>query len=91
MPADTLLSRLRAAHEAATPGPWRDTFDKDGNNNGEVYAVDGYDDMRSVADVRGDRYDADARLVCLARNALPALLDVAEAAEALARLGEVAP
>jgi len=68
--------QLRALHGSSTPGPW-----EVGVGGGVVYArehVPGW----GVADVRdgADTGLSDAELIAAMRNALPALLGVAEAA-----------
>ncbi len=70
---DDVIARLRALHEAATPGPWF------GGPGESVYAGEEHPRGSYIADTFGVGGD-DAALIAAMRNALPALLDVAEAA-----------
>jgi hypothetical protein len=79
------IQRLREAHEAATPGPW------------SARAVEETKDAWWSVDAPGDPPGlaltsvADAHAIVLAHNALPALLDIAEAARRyLAHVAEAA-
>jgi hypothetical protein len=75
------IQRLREAHEAATPGRWvmagaadarsADVFGPDGDAFIEVRWNPG----------RDNDPESDAEAIVLAHNALPALLDIAEAAQ----------
>jgi hypothetical protein len=70
------LKRLRALEKAATPGPWAV---EDGKSVVAMFGdVDVY--AQSVSSTRAVD-ESDAALVAAARNALPLLLDVAEAAQ----------
>jgi hypothetical protein len=79
------IQRLREAHEAATPGRWvmagaadarsADVFGPDGDAFIEVRWNPG----------RDNDPESDAEAIVLAHNALPALLDVAEAARVAVR------
>ena len=81
------LAELRRLHEAATPGPWRtsredmDSFvgSSDGGLESVAYI---YRDPADRIPVIGTSYRNDSRLIAAMRNALPALLSIAEAAEA---------
>lgn len=64
-------TRLRVLHEAATPGPWAS------ESRGIVEGPD-----TSMVAVCGGRPTKDAALIVGAVNALPALLDDADAADA---------
>lgn len=70
-----LLERLRALEQAATPGPWKHDL---GNAD-----VEGPRPERAEVCVRGEHgnYHANLELIAAVRNALPLLLDVAEAVE----------
>ena len=73
-PGMTDPDELRRLEKAATPGPW--AVESDGV----------YNDTRSYMVVPlgdSEQDDADAALIAAMRNALPALLDVAEAAQAV--------
>ena len=70
----TTTDRLRALLAEATPGPWQAT-EKRGKRDGYVRSGD-----RTLADMRLRNGEADAALIVAAVNALPALLDVADAA-----------
>lgn len=81
---------LRAALEAATPGPWtasnRGAYSVGGEDEGSVYGPDGEDTgaefVRPVGDaptIRGEMWFRDAHFIALARNVLPALLAEVEA------------
>jgi hypothetical protein len=79
------ITKLRALHEAATPGPWRQ--DDGGADDwivagpcGEFIADIGW--LGAVNSDAPARPDEDSALIAAARNALPALLDIAEAARA---------
>lgn len=80
------IDRLRELERAATEGPWRwldgngDDDDEIQDGRGEMVATGFRDDL--LPDI------TDGRLCAAARNALPALLDVAEAARALCRINE---
>jgi hypothetical protein len=74
------IQRLREAHEAATPDHWW-LFDEPSETRG-VYGPDG-DELATVQGnlaLGGDALD-NAHAIVLAHNALPALLDIAEAAQ----------
>lgn len=66
------IAELRALLAASTPGPW------DADEEGYVRTMIGQD-RYTVADC-SFRYEEDAALICAAVNALPALLEIAEAA-----------
>jgi hypothetical protein len=84
---------LRRLCEAATQGPWKyngvDGIDQL-TDSGKGYPLDLYPDSKVVvagiaeefADVRGIIRDEDGDLIAAARNALPALLDEADARDA---------
>ena len=78
----TSLVSLRAALNKATPGPWETRFEAESDGSG-VWGIDGivetggYDGMFKG----GIDNDADAALIVAAVNALPALLDIAQAAQ----------
>lgn len=74
----TTLDRLRELEQAATPGPWNASMD---THPAHVARLGQWE-------VYGRRYVSgvvarDAALIAEARNALPALLDIAEAARAV--------
>ena len=75
-----MLDELERLERAATPGPWVDV-DPHNIRHAEpnIYAGD-----QEIADVFSST--ADSALVCAARNALPALLRVARAAQKARRL-----
>lgn len=73
-----LSAKLRALHEAATPGEWR---------FGELgHALWGGPDGELIYDSGARQHIgiSDAALIVALRNALPALADLIEAAEAMA-------
>jgi hypothetical protein len=82
------IQRLREAHEAATPGPWAVNACKGTDGGDDCWQDSPHQDIydgapgNSVADISGDHPEAiaDAHAIVLAHNALPALLDIAEAA-----------
>lgn len=95
-----LSAKLRALHEAATPGPWRegrhDMISYEGHS-GEPFKNVYADDERAgkghmtgktlpytVARGEGGECLENAILIATLRNALPALADLIEAAEAMA-------
>ena len=63
------IDRLRALANAATPGPWEDS-------NGDLWS----DTFGFLS--RDELENADAKFIAAMRNALPALLDTVELAEA---------
>jgi hypothetical protein len=67
------IQRLREAHEAATPGPWSARAVEEAKD--AWWSVDGPGADVALTDA------ADAHAIVLAHNALPALLDIAEAAQ----------
>ena len=82
------VEQLRQLEQAATPGEWQPYF----TGHGDPYVVGGErhggpifpQDIRAEVSKAGDSYGrADAELIAAARNALPALLDIAEAAQAV--------
>lgn len=82
----TLIAELEEAERAATPGPWSVV-------NGCIGAmIDGRYEWSDVANVNAvDRdheheAEANARLIALMRNSLPALLEAVEAAQDMWRL-----
>ena len=86
----TSLVSLRAALYKATPGPWETRFEAESDGSG-VWGIDGivetggYDGMFKG----GIDNDADAALIVAAVNALPALLDIAQAAQAFLEVNSV--
>lgn len=70
----TKLEQLRALLKAATPGPWR--YSKPYVRYGQRHIICEVRGQGTVAD-----YDKNALLIAAAVNALPHLLDVAEAAQ----------
>ena len=77
----TKLAEIKAALEAATPGPWITAADPSHyDSQSEIYRVE---DGEFVASTGGkwDTLEANARLIVEAVNNLPKLLKVAEAAE----------
>ena len=90
------VEQLRQLEQAATPGPWGDDGPWFHSEHDPTHLVTTYPERTAVAimpprhlaserDVASgaDSRPADARLIAAARNALPALLDVAEAAQAV--------
>lgn len=81
------LSRIRAELEAATPGPWVGVIKPNGKGAGLVgaKAKRGMGEQGCIAVVNsipgGPERIANTKLIVAAVNALPALLDVAEAAQ----------
>lgn len=77
-PPPPAVARLRKLHEAASPGPWAPFDESDGHYG--IRASDGTE----VARINGYETDAnhlsDLEHIAAMRNALPALLDVAELA-----------
>lgn len=73
------IARLRALEAEATPGPWTFSEWEDGVVTVDRVHDDGLD---PVAIMAAGTTDSDAALTAASRNALPALLDVAEAARA---------
>lgn len=81
-PAQVDVAELRGLLEAATPGPWACNEEPEGwmPHEGRVWATGMPHDLADeVADTLDHR---DAAFIAAARNALPALLDRLEAAEA---------
>lgn len=82
------LGELRRLHEKATPGPWRLSCGdvEQLSDGGSGYPLDFYPDcvtiIESGDDYQGDRKESDVEAMVAAYNALPALLAIAEAAEA---------
>lgn len=73
------IARLRKLEEEATPGPWTVT-------GGDLYAEKAHDLDGMVAEMIGctpATYSADADLIANMRNALPALIECAEAMAAM--------
>jgi hypothetical protein len=77
-----MIEELKALAERATPGPWRELCGKNYTRvlgpDVEVASIAGPED----ADIRkwnGERWEADARLICLLRNNLSAILSALEA------------
>ncbi len=83
------LDELQRLHEAATKGPW--TYDRCkrpySRGGYSVLGPDGtrifWENYNGDADIEGD--DDDVNLVLAMRNALPALLRVARAADAVSK------
>ena len=87
----TTIERLRALLAGATPGPWRARkwpsprmVEVLATTKPPIVPWSGFDD----SDRTLKEHDANAVLIAAAVNALPALLDVAEAARALAAVHE---
>ncbi len=89
------IARLRALHEAATPAPWdaaaiggrkvpAAVFVAD-RDVAHVYTGTGPGRMVAQAFAEDEGHIANAALIAAMRNALPALLDVAEAAAVIAQ------
>ena len=80
------LDDLRALEAAATPGPWSESHHHVWWTPADApefpLASLDTDDEHYGFSSTGRRKDADAALIAAARNALPALLDVADAARA---------
>lgn len=77
------VDRLRQLEQAATPGPWKADCVEDPNEptgDGDEQYVFRPEVGHQVC-AYYDSDSADAELIAAMRNALPALLDVAEAAE----------
>jgi hypothetical protein len=75
----SLLTRLTELEQAATPGPWEQTY-----QTGHVAAADPKDEGYWI-DVANTETLADAALIAASRNALPSLLEVVRTLEAKAR------
>ena len=80
------VEQLRQLEQAATPGPWSDPYyvdDEPGDNGGWVH--NGREGSAEYAVALTLPYSPkmrdDAELIAAMRNALPALLDVAETAQ----------
>ena len=95
------LSAARAKVEAATPGPWTVRFSEYGGYDcmSSAYVVEPVDarlDCALAPDHVSCKYGevasiaANASLIVFSRNVLPALLDVAEAAERYERANAAA-
>lgn len=84
----SLVDDLKAAHEAATPGPWFDspvqalpgchTIRQSGLNRPVARMT--VDEVCAAEDYGVGSTDADAELIVLTRNALPEIIAVLEAA-----------
>lgn len=84
-PADA-IRRLREVEAKATPGPWSTRGTAAVSNRYPGCSVSTGNRCWFVVDGEGrDRNAANARMIAFARNALPALLDVVEAARELRR------
>lgn len=92
------LTDLRAAEEAATPGPWHVDGPWWHSDDDAAEMVSGKGDERVAVCLmptkphrRGRGTYEDARLIAAARNALPRLLAAAEAIERVRRTVEAWP
>ena len=71
-------AKVRELEAAASKGPWDVTFRAEGNNSQSGDASDR--NLWWGNDYEGHKFDDnDARLICAARNLLPALLDAGDA------------
>jgi hypothetical protein len=89
---DEELAELRALEAAATPGPWADDASGHYGVRPRIYG-DGYliAEVGNAQPALGDFWDADAKFIVAARNALPRLLAMLDAERAeVARLREAA-
>jgi len=84
------IEELRAALEAATGGEWKDDFTPGTYSEGLVSSGDydiaimvgaNYGAWRDSPDAGEAEFAANARLIALMKNTLPALLEAAEALE----------
>jgi len=75
------LDELDRLEKAATPGPWVH-FDG-APEHGNAYVSGPEPDNWTAAECFGSDPDADAALIAAARNALPGLLAIAQAAQKL--------
>ena len=74
----SMVEQLRQLEQAATPGPWGAA--DGGSFGGWWLSINGDPSNRTLAAVP-EGYLPDAELIAAARNCLPALLDIAEAAQ----------
>ena len=99
MTPDDPIAELRRLEADATPGPWVATSDDDHERNDVVtcsqvaYVHNKHVSMYVFTEAAADPYRsdtpwADAQLIATARNALPALLDRLERAEAVVAVAE---
>lgn len=78
-----MIARLRELLKAGTPGPWAYVFDGDGyalTDSPDVPRGRMTPDPSRVVQIGETHDEPDAALIAAAINALPALLDVVEAA-----------
>lgn len=92
------MTDLRALHEAATPGPWEVEHDSFGAYIGRANLADSHYDSTAPHGIGTDahmedyeRTDDNFALIAAARNALPFLLHVVDAAAEVVRMGNVRP
>lgn len=85
----TTVERLRELHAKATPAPWRASLEFRDHHSRQVQASDGskWGELATLGCGPYEGHGSDnAALVAESRNALPALLDCAEALRAIARV-----
>jgi hypothetical protein len=96
----TTIERLKVLEQAATPGPWtesgrdvdHDKFVAAGRNPGDACGLGCEIDGPPEASLRGQFHrHADAALIAEARNMLPALFALVEAAHGAMRLAYAVP
>jgi hypothetical protein len=77
-----MIEELKALAEKATPGPWHELCGKSYTRvlgpDVEVASIAGPEDA-DIREWNGERWEADARLICLLRSNLPAILSALEA------------
>lgn len=83
MPAESVIERLRRLEKEATKGPWHSGMacaPDEHPENWDKYSAIEQDSTGAILDGFECVADSDAALIVAMRNALPALLAVAEAA-----------
>lgn len=91
------IKRCRALLDGASPAPWQwlnsggepDECDELQDGNGEMVASGFRDDLGDNFAGQGGTALTDGRLCAAARNAMPTLLDAAEAVAEFRRLGSI--
>jgi hypothetical protein len=85
-----MLEKLRALDKEATPGPWTHGCDEvppdtciEAGGGGTVCHIQPHGNVRTVMRTGQEFNHADARLITAARNAVPSLLDLADAVPGL--------
>ena len=79
----TKIEELKAAYEAATPGEWETACHhrRDGLIDWDVCEADGGDMIADLSSIMNG--EANAKLITIMHNNLPALLEAVEALESL--------